>query len=69
MIINHYVAWIYFHGVKTARFQGLAESEEEFHEMCKEKGFDLSEADEVECIKTDCTDPLGNPCKMSVKEY
>lgn len=69
MNINHYVAWMHFHGDKTARYQGLAESEEEFRELCKKKGFDLSEADEIECVKTDCKDPLGVSCKKSVKEY
>lgn len=69
MNINHYVAWMHFHGDKSARFQGLAESEEEFREMCMMKGFDLSEADQIECVKKDCQDPLGKPCRKSVNEY
>lgn len=58
-----------FHGEKTARFQGLAESEEEFREMCRMKGFDLSEADQIECIKEDCKDPVGKPCRKYISEY
>lgn len=69
MEINHYVAWMHFHGDKIARFQGISENEDEFRQMCEEKGFDLSEADEVECIKENARDSLGRPIKKEVAEW
>lgn len=69
MEINHYVAWMHFHGDRTARFQGFAESEEEFKRMCEEKNFDISEADEIEYVRRNVRGLLGRLCKKSVSEW
>lgn len=66
--VNKYVAWIDFRGDRTAKFQGVADSEEEFRQMCADKGFDLSEVDEVECIKENVKDSIGKPCKKQVTQ-
>lgn len=67
--VNHYVAWQEFHGDRSARYQGFAETQEEFELMCKEKNFDLSEVDEIECIKEDARDAGGRPCEKKATEY
>ena len=41
--VNSYVAWAEFQGSRSAYAQGIAESEEEFRQMCKEKGIDLTD--------------------------
>lgn len=69
MEINHYVAWMNYGIEQTARFQGFAESEKEFKQMCEKKGFDLSEAYEIECIRRNVRDLLGRHCKKSVSEW
>lgn len=35
--VNSYVAWVDFPDSRSAYAQGIAESEEEFRSMCKEK--------------------------------
>lgn len=37
--VNSYVAWAEFQGSRSAYAQGIAESEEEFRQMCEEKGY------------------------------
>ena len=41
--VNSYVAWAEFQGSRSAYAQGIAESEEEFRQMCEEKGIDLTD--------------------------
>ena len=36
--VNSYVAWAEFQGSRSAYAQGITESEEEFRQMCEEKG-------------------------------
>lgn len=67
--VNHYVAWMNYKGDKVARYQGLAATQDEFEQMCLDKGYDLSQADEIECVKTNVTNELGGPCAKNVSEY
>lgn len=67
--VNHYVAWMEFHGDRSARYQGYAESEEEFKSMCKEHGYDLSIVDEIECVKKDARNEIGRPIEKKLSEY
>ena len=41
--VNSYVAWTEFQGSRSAYAQGIAESEEEFRQMCEEKGIHLTD--------------------------
>lgn len=61
--VNHYVAWIEYKGQRSARYQGFAESLDEFRRMCEEKHFNLNETDEIECIKKDARNAVGRPCE------
>lgn len=67
--VNHYVAWLEYKGQRTARYQGFAESLDEFRRMCEEKHFNLDETDEIECIKEDARNAVGRPCQKVVTEY
>ena len=67
--VNHYVAWLEYKGQRSARYQGFAESLDEFRRMCEEKHFNLDETDEVECIKKDARNAVGRSCEKIVTEY
>lgn len=67
--INHYVAWNEYHGNKYARYQGFAESESEFCQMCKNAGYDISDVDEIECCHANVRNEIGIPLKKGVSEY
>ena len=45
--VNNYVAWLEYKGQRSARYQGFAESLDEFRQMCEEKHFNLDETDEI----------------------
>lgn len=66
--VNHYVAWNIYKNQWTAKYQGIAESFEEFYNMCKQKGFDIESTDEIECLKKDVRNPIGKPAKKWVME-
>ena len=55
-------------GCTTARYQGIAESKEEFITMCEEAGYNLDGFDIVE-LKKDCRNEIGQPCKKQVTEW
>lgn len=67
--VNHYVAWIEYKGDRTARYQGIAETQGEFEQMCNEKGYDLSQIDEIECTKINVVNELGRACAKCVSEW
>lgn len=67
--VNHYVAWLEYKGQRSARYQGFAESLDEFRQMCEEKHFNLDETDEIKCIKKDARNAVGRPCEKIVTEY
>lgn len=66
--VNHYVAWNIYKNQWTAKYQGFAESFEEFYKMCKVKGFDIESTDVIECMKKDIRNPIGNPLEKKVME-
>lgn len=55
---NSYVAWAEFQGSRSAYAQGIAESEEEFRQMCEEKGIDLTDCI-VELNKKNVRNEIG----------
>lgn len=69
--VNHYVAWLpEIKGSRSARYQGVAESEEEFVKMCEEQGYDIHDADlAIECVKENVRNEMGRPCEKKVSEY
>ena len=67
--VNHYVAWIEYKGQRIARYQGFAETLDEFKTMCEEMHFNLADTDEIECIKEDARDAGGRPCEKKVTEW
>lgn len=67
--VNHYVANLTEHeGCTTARYQGIAESREEFITMCEEAGYDLDGLDIVE-EKRNVRNEIGQTCKKQVSEW
>ena len=55
---NPYVAWTEFQGSRSAYAQGIAESAEEFRQMCEEKGIDLTDCI-VELNKNNVRNEIG----------
>lgn len=67
--VNHYVANLTEQeGCTTARYQGIAESKEEFITMCEEAGYNLDGFDIVE-LKKDCRNEIGQSCRKHVTEW
>lgn len=58
--VNSYVAWVDFPDSRSAYAQGIAESEEEFRSMCKEKGIGLTDCI-VELNKENVRNEIGHP--------
>ena len=56
--VNSYVAWIDFQDSRSAYAQGIAESEEEFRQLCVEKGLDLTDCI-VELNKKNVRNEIG----------
>lgn len=69
--VNHYVAWLpEIKGSRSAMYQGIAESEEEFVSMCEEQGYDIHDSDlTIECVKENVRNEMGRPCEKKVSEY
>lgn len=67
--VNQYVANLpEVGGCTTARYQGIAESRDEFISMCEEAGYNLDGFDIVE-LKKDCRNEIGQPCNKQVSEW
>lgn len=67
--VNHYVANLPEQGgCIIARYQGIAENEQEFITMCEEAGYDLTELNIVE-TRRDCRNEIGQPCRKQVSEW
>lgn len=67
--VNHYAAWnVDNKNHWTAKFQGIAESFDEFYKMCKQKGFDIESTDQIECLQKDVRKPNGSPKEKFVME-
>lgn len=67
--VNLYVASLpEVGGCTTARYQGIAESREEFITMCQQAGYDLDGLDIVE-EKRNVRNQMGQPCKKQVSEW
>lgn len=67
--VNHYVAWNMdgnYH--YTSKYQGIAESFDEFYKMCMEKGFDIESTVQIECVRKDVRKPNGSPKEKFVME-
>lgn len=62
--VNQYVAWLpYINGSRSAMYQGIAESEEEFVTMCEEQGYDIHDPDlSIELNRENVRNELGQPC-------
>lgn len=66
--VNLYVAWdkgvinpkISFS--QTADYEGVAESIEEFVQMCQRNGFDVDSANHIQCLRKDVRKLSGFPC-------
>ena len=56
--VNSYVAWAEFQGSRCADAQVIAESEEEFRQMCEEKDIDLTDCI-VELNKNNVRNEIG----------
>ena len=56
--VNSYVAWTELQGSRCAYAQGIAESEEEFRQMCEEKDIDLTDCI-VELNKNNVRNEIG----------
>lgn len=67
--VNHYVAWMEYKGDRSVRYQGFAESEDEFKTMCENNSYDLSSVDGVECVRENARNEIGRPCEKKVTEY
>lgn len=55
---NHYVANYVGRKSTTCMYQGYAESEEQFRDLCNSAGYDLDGL-QVECIRKDARDEMG----------
>lgn len=66
--VNSYVAWAEFQGSRSAYAQGIAESEEEFRQMCEEKGIDLTDCI-VELNKKNVRNEIGQLYDKYVAMY
>ena len=68
---NHYVAWLPERkGSRSARYQGIAESEEEFIAMCEEQGYDIHDSElSIELEHKNVRNEMGRPCAKNVSEY
>lgn len=67
--VNLYVASLpEVGGCTTARYQGIAESREEFITMCQEAGYDLDGLDIVE-EKRNVRNEMRQPCRKQVSEW
>ena len=64
--VNSYVAWVDFPDSRSAYAQSIAESEEEFRSMCKEKGIDLTDCI-VELNKENVRNEIGHPYDKCVE--
>ena len=69
--VNQYVAWLpYKNGSRSAMYQGIAESEEEFISMCEEQGYDIHDSElTIEMEHENVRNEMGRPCAKSVSEY
>ena len=69
--VNQYVAWLpYINGSRSAMYQGIAESEEEFIEMCESAGYDIHDSElTIEMTKENARNEMGRPCTKNVSEY
>lgn len=69
--VNHYVAWLpEINGSRSARYQGIAGSEEEFITMCEDQGYDIHAQDiTITTENKDVRNEMGRPCNKNVREY
>ena len=69
--VNQYVAWLpYKNGSRSAMYQGVAETEEEFVTMCEEQGYDIHNPDlSIELNRENVRNEMGRPCEKKVSEY
>lgn len=58
------MAWAEFQGSRSAYAQGIAESEEEFRQMCEEKGIDLTDC--IVELKKNVRNEIGQSYDKSV---
>lgn len=71
MKTNLYVAYLpEMEGCRTARYQGIAESMDEFITMCEEQGYEIHDEDlTIELEKENVRNEMGRPCKKTVSEW
>ena len=69
--VNQYVAWLpYKNGSRSAMYQGVAETEEEFVTMCEEQGYDIHNPDlSIELNRENVRNEMRRPCEKKVSEY